>query len=139
MIIEISFEYWNKLSIQTVFITALLGGFSILVIANLLVAEIKTKLVKYILMTSTLAASLFLVSIFAWTAVMMMTTPGYPEKINSSSFTYHRFLGTTTLMLGIISLLTMISLVGWSKSKKMGTVSTIIAIITFILILTTFS
>ncbi|KIA86100.1 hypothetical protein [Kaistella jeonii] len=139
MITEISFEYWNKLSTQTVFITSLLGGFSILVIANLLVSELKTKLIKYVLLTSTLAAGLFLISIFAWTGVMMMTTPGYPEKIGSSEFTYHRLLGTTTLMLGIISLLSMVALVGWTKSRKMGIITTVIGILTFILILTTFS
>lgn len=123
MITEISFEYWNKLSSQTVFIVSLLGGFSILVIANILVAEIKTKLIKYILLTSTLAAGLFLISIFAWTAVMMMTTPGYPEKIDRGEFTYHRTLGAATLLLGIISLLSLISLVGWTKSRKMGIVT----------------
>lgn len=136
--LDISLEYWNKLSSQTVFITSLLGGFSILVIANLLVTELKTKLAKYILLTSTLAACLFLVSIFAWTGVMMMTTPGYPGKIESGEFSYHRILGSFTLLLGIISLLSMISLVGWTKSRRIGVITTVIAILTFILIMTTF-
>ncbi len=41
--IEISFEYWNKLADQTLVISSLLGGFSIAIIANLLVSEVNTR------------------------------------------------------------------------------------------------
>lgn len=134
---EITFEYWNKLATQTVFISSLLGGFSILVIANLLISDLNTRLSKYVMVVTTLAASLFLVSIFAWTSVMMMTTVGFPKKIVSSDLTFDRILGVITFLSGTISLIAMISLVGWTKSKKMGIITTIVAGLTLILIFLT--
>lgn len=134
---EITFEYWNKLATQTVFISSLLGGFSILVIANLLISDLNTRLSKYVIVVATLAASLFLVSIFAWTSVMMMTTVGFPKKIVSSDLTFDRILGVITFLSGTISLIAMISLVGWTKSKKMGIITTIVAGLTLILIFLT--
>lgn len=134
---EITFEYWNKLATQTVFISSLLGGFSILVIANLLISDLNTRLSKYVMVVATLAASLFLVSIFAWTSVMMMTTVGFPKKIVSSDLTFDRILGVITFLSGTISLIAMISLVGWTKSKKMGIITTIVAGLTLILIFLT--
>lgn len=134
---EITFEYWNKLATQTVFISSLLGGFSILVIANLLISDLNTRLSKYVMVVATLAASLFLVSIFAWTSVMMMTTVGFPKKIVSSDLIFDRILGVITFLSGTISLIAMISLVGWTKSKKMGIITTIVAGLTLILIFLT--
>jgi hypothetical protein len=58
---EITFEYWNKLAEQTITISSLLGGFSIAVIANLLVSDLNTKLLKSIMAVSTLAASVVLI------------------------------------------------------------------------------
>ena len=136
---EVTFEYWNKLATQTVFISSLLGGFSILIIANLLVSELNSRLSKYILIVSTLAACFFLVAIFAWTSVMMMTTTRYPMKIVSSDITFLRTIGAITFLIGIISLISMISLVGWTKSKKMGIITTIIGVLSLVMIFITFS
>ena len=134
---EVTFEYWNKLATQIIFISSLLGGFSILVIANLLISDLKTRLSKYIMVFATLAASLFLVSIFAWTSVMMMTTVGYPNKIVSSDLNFHRTIGGITFLFGTVSLIAMISSVGWIKSKKMGIVTTVIGSLSLILIVLT--
>ena len=132
---EIPLEYWNKLASQTVLISSLLGGFSILVIANLLIAETKTRISKYILVAATCAGCSFIITIFAFTSIMMMTTVGYPKIIVVSDFFFHRVLGVLTLMLGIVSLLSMISLVGWTKSKRLGVITTMFAGLSWILIL----
>ena len=42
--IELTFEYYNKLADQIITISSLLGGFSIAIIANFLVQETKTRL-----------------------------------------------------------------------------------------------
>lgn len=135
---EISFEYWNKLASQTILISSLLAGFSITVIANFLVSELNTKLSKYIMISATLAACLFLISVFAFTGIVMMTTEGYPGKVVvQSDLMFPRTTGAITFLFGIASLLTMISLAGWTKSKKMGIFTTIIGVVTFIIILKT--
>ncbi|CAM3756459.1 hypothetical protein FLGE108171_13725 [Flavobacterium gelidilacus] len=134
---EISFEYWNKLASQTILISSLLAGFSITVIANFLVAELNTKLSKYIMISATLAACLFLISVFAMTGIIMMTTEGYPGKVvTQDDLLFPRITGALSFVFGIASLLTMISLAGWTKSRKMGIFTTVIGVLTFIFILT---
>ncbi len=51
---EFTFEYYNKLADQIITISALLGGFSIAIIANFLVSETKTRLTNNIMIASTL-------------------------------------------------------------------------------------
>ncbi len=131
---EVSFEYWNVLAKQTVTISSLLGGFSIAVIANILVADINTRLSNTILTISILAACLFLISVFAMTTVFFNTTAGYPVEVVESDFRTPRLIGTSTFFLGVFSLIIMISLAGWTKSIKMGWVTTIIGILTLILV-----
>lgn len=67
---EITFEYWNKLADQIIMISSLLGGFTIAVIANLLVSEVNTRLFKNIMIVSTLTASFFLISVFACLGIL---------------------------------------------------------------------
>ena len=137
--LEITFEYLNKLASQIITISSLLGGFSIAIIANFLVSESKNRLTNIIMGTSIFAASFFLISLFAMTKIIMMTTEGYPMKVLIGDLTPFRSIGVVAFFFGIISLLTMISLSGWTKSKKMGILTTIVGITTllFTLIMTT--
>ena len=72
---EITLEYWNELGKQTLLITSLLSGFSITVVANLLVSDKNDKLNNRILKSATLSAGCFLVSVFAMVNIVMTTTP----------------------------------------------------------------
>ncbi len=132
---EMSFEYWNKLADQIILISSLLGGFSIAVIANFLVSDTNTRLTRNIMKAAVLAASFFLVSVFAMTKILMMTTDGFPLKMTEGDLRIPSIIGGMTFLFGIISLITMISLSGWTKSKKMGRFTTAIGILTLILIL----
>lgn len=102
---EITFEYWNKLAGQTILISSLLGGFSIAIIANLLVAELNTRLGNSIMVCSTLSASFFLITVFAMTKLLLMTTQGYPLKVVADDLLIPRILGSLFFYLGIISLI----------------------------------
>lgn len=133
--IEITFEYLNKLASQVIMTSSLLGGFSIAIIANFLVSETKTRFTNKIMATSIFAASFFLVSLFAMTKVLMMTTEGYPMKVLINDLAPYRTIGVISFFFGIISLLTMISLSGWTKSKRMGILTTIVGVVTFLFIL----
>ena len=115
---EITFEYWNKLADQVIMISSLLGGFSITVVANLLVSDTNNRLSKKIMLAATLAASFFLITVFAMTKLLMMTTKGFPMEVSESDLILPRILGVITFIIGIISLIAMISLAGWTKSKK---------------------
>lgn len=132
---EITFEYWNKLAEQIITISSLLGGFSIAVIANLLVSDTNTRLSKIIMITATLAAGSFLITVFAMTKLLMMTTEGYPMNVIQTDLMLPRIVGVILFLLGIVSLIAMISLAGWTKSKKLGRFTTTIGILTFLLII----
>lgn len=86
-------EYWNELANQYTLINALLAGFSILFIANLVFSSTSKRLSNYLLITSTLAASCFLISIFSMTKMVMMTTEGYPLEIDKNDFNLVRIIG----------------------------------------------
>jgi hypothetical protein len=132
---DIPFEYWNKLANQVITIASLLGGFSIAIIANLLVSMNDSRLVKVILIVSTLAGALFLSTIFAMTKLLLMTTEGFPLEVSSEDLTLPRVIGTLSFFMGILALIALISLSGWTKSTALGKITTTIGIITLVLIL----
>ena len=134
-IVELSFDYWNKLADQMIVISSLLGGFSIAVIANFLVSDTNTRLLRNTMKAAVSAASFFLVSLFASTNILMMTTKGFPYEVTEGDLTIPSIIGGMTFIFGIISLVTMIALAGWTKSKNMGRFTTTIGVLTLILIL----
>jgi len=134
---EIPFEYWNKLASNLITVSSLLTGFSIAVIANLLVSDSNNRISNNIFKATTVAAGCFLITVFAMTKILMMTTVGHPIKIEMVELRLPRIIGMLTFLLGIVSLSLVIALSGWTKSKKMGTFTTSVSIVTFILILIT--
>jgi len=135
---EITLEYWNELGKQTLLITSLLSGFSITVVANLLVSDKNDKLTNRILKSAVLSAGCFLVSVFAMVNIIMTTTPGgYIKDVSLNDFQIARIVGMLAFMIGLFSLSTMIALSGWTKSKRVGQFTTMIGILTLILIFIT--
>ncbi len=132
--IELSLEYMNKIASQIQFISALLCGFSLTVLVLLFEKKDSDKTMINIFRFSIVATGAFLVSIFAMTNIFMMTTEGFPFNVESNDLVLPRVLGISSFLIGIISITSIISLFGWTKSKKMGQFSTAIGILTFILI-----
>lgn len=130
---ELSFEYLNQLSGTIITISSVLAGFSIAIVANLLISTSNTRISKTIMMASILAAAFYLITLFAMTKVFMLTTAGFPIAIKQYDIKFPQYAGTLSFFLGNISLLTIISLAGWSRSKRMGLATTTIGIFTFVL------
>lgn len=135
--VELPFEYWNKLASQLITISSLLGGFSIAVIANLLVSESNNRITNSILKATTIASGCFLVTVFAMTRIVMITTEGHPDIISGNDLAFPRIIGSLTFIFGIISLSVVIALSGWTKSKRTGIFTSIIGVLTFLIILLT--
>lgn len=133
--IELSFEYMNKLASQTQFISALLCGFSLTVLILLFEKEDSDKVNINIFRFSIISTGAFLVSVFAMSNILMMTTEGFPFKVESGDLKLPRILGVCSFFIGIISITIIISLLGWTKSKKLGLFSTTIGILTLVLII----
>ncbi len=130
---EIPFEYWNQLANQTILISSLLSGFSITVIVSLLVSDKANRLTNFMLIIATLAASSFLIAVFAMTRVVLMTTEGYPIQVSSKDLFYPRVTGSMCFFLGILFLILVISMAGWIKSKKVGLITSMIGLATLIM------
>lgn len=137
MIIEVPLEYWNKLAGQLITISSLLSGFSIAVIANLLVSDLNNRITNNILKATTIASGCFLITVFAMTKILMMTTEGYPLEIIEGDLALPKTIGSLAFLLGIVSLSIIIALSGWTKSKRIGIFTTIVGTFTFLMILMT--
>ena len=98
-------EYWNSLANQLILISSLLSGFSIAIVANLIVSNRKDKLTNRLLKTATISAGCFLVSVFAMTKISMVTTPGgYLKNVTESDFSTPRIIGLLTFIIGLFAL-----------------------------------
>ncbi|WP_143519916.1 hypothetical protein [Reichenbachiella sp. 5M10] len=131
--VELSLEYWNKLSSQFILMSVFLGGFSIALTANLLISESKTRLSNIILKLATTSSGGFLTTVFAMTNILMATTEGYPSVVTQSGLNTPRIIGFLGYLVGVFSLLTIIGLSGWTKSKGTGIFTTVVSVITLIL------
>ncbi len=110
--LELTTHYLNELASQMLTISSLLGGFSIAIISNFLISDLDTKYSNRVLKVSILAASFFILSIFGASGMVLITT---------------------LFMCGIFSLILMLGMSGWMKSKKLGIYTTIVSALTFIL------
>ncbi|MEL6558998.1 MAG: hypothetical protein AAFQ94_12490 [Bacteroidota bacterium] len=133
---EMPIEYLNKLASQFIFISAFFGGFSASILGTLIISKSERKIVKYLILGSSLSSIAFIVSVFAMTKLVMVSTPGYPFDIEQISILYPRIVGIIAFMVGILSLIFVISLSGWMHSKRLGIATTSIGVVGFILFLT---
>jgi len=131
--VELPFEYWNKLSYQFILMSVFLGGFSIALIANLLTHKSENPLFRTILKVATVSAAGLLTAVFAMTNILMATTDGYPFEVTQSDLNTPRIIGFIGYVTGVLSLLIIIGLSGWIKSKASGIFTTMVSLITFIL------
>lgn len=135
---EITLEYWNTLANQVILISSLLSGFSMTLVASIIVSDKRDPLTNSILAAATLSVGCFLVSVFTMIQISMITTPGGELKnVVAKDFLTPRVIGMTTFMIGLFSLALMISLSGWTKSRKAGIFTTVVGVLTLLLIFVT--
>jgi uncharacterized membrane protein YozB (DUF420 family) len=135
---QMTLEYWHSLANQIILISSLLSGFSIAIVSNLLISKRNDKVSNRLLKAAATSAACFLISLFSMTKIYMMTTPGGVfEEIIEADFAFPRLIGFIAFVLGLFALSAIIALSGWTKSKKMGTYTTVVAAVTLLLILLT--
>jgi len=130
---ELSKEYLYEIANHYVIISALLAGFSITFIANIIVTDTKKNIQKALLIVSAVAASSFLISLFSLTKVLALTSENYPFEINSETLLFLNKSSQWAFGLGMITISLLISLSGWTKSKAIGIITTIIGLLTFVI------
>lgn len=132
---KVPIEYWNALSSQILLISALLGGFSIAIIANLLVSEKDSKIINQTFRLTIGAAASFMVSLFAMTQIYLQTTPGFPGEAFGDGFNFARISGFISFLIGIFCVMAVLAKSGFAKSKSMGVFTTVISLVALVTIL----
>ncbi|PCE63416.1 hypothetical protein B7P33_14465 [Sediminicola luteus] len=135
--LETTITYWNNFAGNLITVSALLGGFSLAVTANLLVYENGGKVFNALMKGAALASACFLLTVFSMTKILMMTTEGRPEGVGMTDITLPKLLGSVTFFIGIVALFVVVGLSGWTKSKKMGRFTTWVSVLTFLGVLLT--
>lgn len=130
----ISLSYLQELAKQAVFLSAFLGGFSATFLGTILVSKLKSNLANALIITLSLASASFIVSVIALTMIVVVLGPDSPYHITSDQLLFPRLLGFATFMLGTYTLIIVIGISGWIRSRSIGIVTTLIAIIASYLI-----
>ena len=133
--VELSLEYSNHLAQQSIFICALMCGFSLTILVLLLDSNESGRLHKAMFRSATIATCTFIIAILAMTNILMKTTKGYPFPIAPEDLVIPRLIGGTMFYIGITAVIVIVSLSGWKKSKGMGWFTTICGVITFLFFL----
>ncbi len=67
------------------------------------------------------------------TSIVLATTDGSPIGATQSDLNTPRIIGFVGYLVGVLSLLTILGLSGWTKSKGTGFFTTVVSVITLIL------
>lgn len=136
---ESSLSYYHEVASQINVISSLLAGFSVTIVSNLMTSKSDKKINNAILVVATFASCCFLIAAFAMTKIMMITTEGYAVAVTKRSFDIPNSIGGPSFFIGVIALCLVVSLSGWTKSKKTGIITTIMGIITLIMLIISMS
>lgn len=114
-----------------------MSGFSIAILANLLTYKTVNRVSIYLFRLTSVAAGCFLVTVFALTKIIKMTTKGYEYETTVEDYTFASNLASSTFLIGILTLSAVIALSGWIKSMKTGIFTTVVGFLTLLSILST--
>ena len=131
---ELPFTYLNELAKQLMFISSFLGGFSIVILATLIVSQPHSKLKKWLILTSAVSTVAFITSLFLMTKVLLITTEGSIIEYTKASLGKTRTIGGLAFFLGLTTIFISVGISGWLVSKRLGVITTILAIIGFAII-----
>ena len=120
--LELPLPYINELAKQLAFISSFLGGFSVTFLGALILSD-----------STAVSAFAFIITVMAMTQLIMVSTEGYPFKIEQGDLNTSRVIGTLTFMFGVLSLLLTIGLSGWLKSRRLGLITSILGGLTLII------
>lgn len=133
---ELSTEYLKVIAEQLVLVSVFLGGISTTILGTIIFHENESKIFKYMIVGMSLAAVSFIVAVIGMNKVLIILAPDSPFQGGNEALFYPRLVGGLAFYIGIYALLTVISLSGWLKSKRIGRFTTFIGIVSGILIFT---
>jgi hypothetical protein len=131
-------ENYAEICKQSAFISALVAGFSFAFLGSLLVSSVKSRIIDWVMIFSTLSVAGFLICSLAWTlsaSRMALISGGGIINIPQLFINLHRFLSKMFIISFFFFLVTL-GLSGWIRSAKLGIVTGLISLTASVIIVT---
>lgn len=126
-ITELHPEYLSALARQFGFLGAFLGGVSATLFVTLLTLAKPSRVVRWAIGLAALAAVAFIVTAYMSVGVIANSHPNAPPQMAGNSVLAVQVAMSLSFGIGSLALLAAIGVSGWSRSKALGIVTSIVA------------
>jgi hypothetical protein len=138
---NLSPENYAEICKQSAFISALVAGFSFAFLGVLLVSTVKNRIIDWIISCSIISIAGLLVCSLAWTlsaSRMILYIGSNIEQIPQIFINLHKIL-SFIFILSFLLFLVNLGLCGWIRSKTLGIISGLTALVSIIFFIVTMS
>lgn len=112
---------------QLTLVSALLGGFAFTFLATMLAENDDKKLISLMIIISALTATMFFLCTLGWSLFGKASI----EDLSKLNLSKHKFL-FLLFVFGILLFNVLLAMSGWTRSKKVGVITTSIGVFAFI-------
>jgi hypothetical protein len=132
---SLSTDYIAELGRQLATLSAFLGGCAAAFLATLLAADRTSRVAGAAAASAAIAAGTFIVAVVAATLVVMAAHPNAPAALTGGSqATVARAVAAFAFAVGIYALLASLGLSGWIRSRRLGRLTSTVAVLAGLLI-----
>ena len=122
-------DHLVEIAKQTAFVAAFLGGFAATFLGTVLPLNRSGKQSASLVVTLAISSCAFVVSVITLTSLIISQHPEVPEDVRLSVADRGQIVGGISFMIGIYALLVSIGLAGYVRSKLLGMVTSVVALI----------
>jgi len=120
-------QYLAAIARQIGFVSAVLAGFCAAFLGTLIGIRSESRFASWTIGTTTLSAVSFVCAVIASTKLVVVLHPAAPNGAAATAGSA-RIVFAFSFILGLYSLLAALALTGWVRSRRMGVVTTVIAL-----------
>jgi len=121
-------QYLTEIARQIGFVSAVLGGFCAAFLGTLIGIKSESRVAGWTIGTATVSAVSFVCAVIASTKLIVVLHPAAPKAMAATTGSA-RVILVLFFILGLYSLLTAIALTGWLRSRRVGAITTAIAVV----------
>jgi hypothetical protein len=128
-------EYLAEIGRQIAFLSAFLGGFAANFLGILLQSANSRRYAGWAAGAAAVASASFILAVISGTAVALVLHPGAPPDVAKPTFLPQvRALIFATFGIGIYGILLSLGLSGWIRSRALGVVTSVAALLSAIIV-----
>jgi hypothetical protein len=132
---SVSAEFLAEMGRQIAFLSAFLGGFAATFLGILLQSPSSRRHVGWAAGAAAVASASFILAVISGTLLAVVLHPGAPPGIAKPTFLPQvRILILITFAFGIYSTLLSLGLSGWIRSRQLGIVTSVAALISAVIV-----